>query len=137
MKKILLLLTCILSVAVISCEKQITIDKLPQKAKLFLNNYFLDSPVLSIEKSGSSYDVILTDGTNLEFNKSGDWTEVDCQTRPIPVGIVPSSIQTYVLTNFPESFITKIKKERKNYDIELNSGLELTFDQNGNFLHAD
>ena len=137
MKKILLLLTCILSVAVISCEKQITIDKLPQKAKLFLNSYFLDSQVLSIEKSGSSYDVILTDGTNLEFNKSGDWTEVDCQTRPIPVGIAPSSIQTYVLTNFPESFITKIKKERKNYDIELNSGLELTFDQNGNFLHAD
>ena len=137
MKKAFFLLTCILALTVVSCEKQIVYDKLPQKAKLFLSNYFPDSQVLSIEKNGHSYDVILTDGTDLEFNKSGEWTEVDCQMRPIPAGIAPTTIQTYVMTNFPESFITKIKKERKTYEIELNNDIELTFDTNGRLLHAD
>jgi hypothetical protein len=137
MKKTLFLLTCILALTVVSCEKQIVYDKLPQKAKLFLSNYFPDNQVLSIEKNGHSYDVILTDGTDLEFDKSGEWTEVDCQTRPIPVGIAPASIQTYVMTNFPESFITKIKKERKHYEIELNNELDLTFDKDGKLIHAD
>jgi hypothetical protein len=137
MKKAFFLLTCILALTVVSCEKQIVYDKLPQKAKLFLSNYFPDSQVLSIEKNGHSYDVILTDGTDLEFNKSGEWTEVDCQTRPVPVGIAPAAIQSYVMTNFPEAFIVKIKIERKNYEVELNNDIELTFDKNGMLLYAE
>ena len=137
MKKILFLLTCILTLTVVSCEKHVTYDKLPQKAKLFITNYFPDSQVISVEKNGSSYDVLLTDGTDLEFNKSGDWTEVNCQTRPVPVGIAPAAIQSYVMTNFPEAFIVKIKIERKNYEVELNNDIELTFDKNGMLLYAE
>ena len=137
MKKIVFLLTCILTLTVVSCEKHVTYDKLPQKAKSFITHSLPENPVISVAQNGASYDVLLIDGTDLEFNRSGDWTEVNCQTRPVPVGIAPAAIQSYVMTNFPEAFIVKIKIERKNYEVELNNDIELTFDKNGMLLYAE
>lgn len=121
----------------VSCERHISADKLPQKAQTFLNQHFPSINVISVKKDGFQYEVNLMDGTSLEFNHSGKWTKVDCQMRPVPDGIVPASIQTYVTTNFTPNYIIKIKQERREYEVELSNDLELKFDKNGIFMYAD
>ena len=121
----------------VSCDRHISPDKLPQQAKAFLTQYFPGNNVISVERDGLKYDVILMDGTSLEFSHSGDWTDVDCQFLPVPAGIAPAPIQSYVEANFNLYYITKIKKDRREYEVELNNDLDLKFDRNGMFMYAD
>lgn len=138
MKKTLLFLVGIFTLfTFVSCDRHIPASKLPQQAQVFLTQNFPGSNVLSVERDGFKYDVCLMDGTSLEFKHSGDWHEVDCQMRPVPEGIIPMPIQTYVTTNFPLCFVVKIKQERREYEVELSNDLELKFDKAGNFIYAD
>ncbi len=121
----------------VSCDRHISADKLPQQAKTFLTQYFPGNTVISVERDGFKYDVTLMDGTSIEFSHSGNWQDVDCQLMPVPAGIVPTPIQSYVEANFNLYFITKIKMERREYEVELNNDLDLKFDRNGNFMYAD
>lgn len=83
------------------------------------------------------YEVILTDGFDLEFDYKGRWTEVDCQRQPVPVDIIPKKIYQYVKTYFKDQTIVSIKKEDKGYEIQLLNGSELKFDKNEKFLRFD
>jgi hypothetical protein len=93
--------------------------------------------VLSVQRDGLGYDVILADGTSLEFSRDGQWTKVDCGLNPLPAGILPTNIEQYVSANFPANFATKIKYDDRRYEVDMNNELELIFDKNGAFMGAD
>jgi len=138
MKKIIILLFGLFAINVFaSCDRVISVGDLPQNAQQFLQQYFNDINVLSVKLDDGHYEVVLNNGTEIEFNRKGEWKEVDCKTTAVPVGIIPDNITTYVLTNFPDKFIVKIDRDNKDYEIELNNGVDLKFDLNGNFLYAD
>ena len=63
--------------------KPISVDALPAKAQTLLNNHFNGQKVmLATIESGvvsRSYDVVLRNGTKLEFDKRGNLTEIDCK----------------------------------------------------------
>ena len=82
-------------------------------------------------------DVILHDGTSLEFSHNGQWTKVDCGLNPLPVGVLPANIAQYVSANFPANYATKIKYDDRRYEVDMNNNLELRFDKNGMFIGAD
>ena len=82
MKRInyLLIVLSLLSVMACAGNDKITSDTniLPVSSRQFISDHFKDIPVshIQIEKNLiriSSYDVILTDGTNVEFNHKGEW----------------------------------------------------------------
>lgn len=140
---LILILTTILTITgIISCKDSIiTADRLPDAARSFINGYFAENTISYIKKdrglANISYEVVLQDGTEIEFDKSGNWDSIDCKRNAVPAGLVPDAISEYVQVNFPGQLIVKIDREAFGYEIELSSDLELKFDKNGKMLEID
>lgn len=140
---LILILTTILTITgIISCKDSIiTADRLPDAARSFINEYFAENTISYIKKdrglANISYEVVLQDGTEIEFDKSGNWDSIDCKRNAVPAGLVPDAISEYVQVNFPGQLIVKIDREAFEYEIELSSDLELKFDKNGKMLKID
>ena len=138
MKKVFLLLLSVIALNVYAnTDIPVTFAQLPQKAQQFINKHFSSVGFLSAKQDDGEYEVMLKDGTKIEFTLQGDWKDVDCHVRAVPAALVPAGIAQYVKTNFPNNAIVKIDKKYNGYDIELENDLELKFDKNGNFLYAD
>ena len=91
---------------------------------------------------GNKYEVELTDNTDIDFNLSFEWKSMDCEDSHIygivPTELVPAQITAYVTANFPNKHIDQIeKKHNGGWEIELNNGVEITFDSNFNVTHID
>ena len=123
--------------AFVSCDRAVSPEKLPAQAKQFLAGHFNGVEVLSVRKDGGQYEVVLFDGTELEFTRGGKWIKVDCGMNPLPAGILPANTTHYLTSKFPANFATHVKYERKRYEVELNNDLDLLFDKNGNFMVFD
>lgn len=136
-KKLLLLLSVIALNVTAFADIPVTFAQLPQEAQQFINKHFNGVEFLSAKQDDGEYEVMLKDGTKIEFTLQGEWKDVDCLVRAVPAAIVPVAIANYVKTNFPNNIITEIEKKYNGYEIELETGLELKFDKNGNFLYAD
>lgn len=137
---LILILTTILTITgIISCKDSIIkADRLPDAARSFINEYFAENTISYIKKdrglANISYEVVHQDGTEIEFDKSGNWDSIDCKRKAVPAGLVPDAISEYVQVNFPGQLIVKIDREAFGYEIELSSDLELKFDKNGKML---
>lgn len=123
--------------AFVSCDRTVSSDKLPNKAKQFISANFQGAEVLSVRRDGLKYDVILFDGTELEFKSNGQWKEVDCGLNPLPAGILLPNTAKYLSAKFPMNFPTHVKYEHKRYEVEMDNDLDLVFDKNGGFMGAD
>lgn len=115
---------------------------LPKTAQTFLSkNFKSDVSYIKIDKTLGyvhDYEVVLTDGTEISFEKDGNWDNVETPgDMAVPAQIVPKAISSYVAKNFPGQHIVKIDKERYGYDIELQSGLDLVFDKAGKLKRID
>ena len=82
-----------------------------------------------------TYEVVLADGTKLEFTCDGNWKEVDCRYDEVPAVIIPAAIKEYVTNNYPNEKILKIERDRGYYELKLSNRYELTF--NKNFMIVD
>ena len=115
------------------------INELPQVSRTFLNNYFNGNKVshIKIDKDlflVDSYDVILTDGTSVEFNRDGEWKEVKSFQQNIPDTLIPAEIRQYVSQNYPGQKIMTVERGKRKVSVDLANGLELKFDLNGNLI---
>lgn len=117
-------------------------SQLPSKAQEFISQNFT-SAISVVEKDKnlgktSEYEVTLTDGSQIEFNSSGEWKSVDTPNNvPVPAGIVPTNIAQYVAQNHQGAYIVGIEKNKKGYEIELSNGMDMQFGPAGNFLNYD
>lgn len=143
MKKMMIVLASVL-LSLNACADRAQVGSftnLPQPAQTFVETYFAkaDIAVILYEREGlhNEYEVRLNDGTYIEFDYQGNLEKVDCQTRPVPTGIVPVSIVQYVETNHPTMFIVEYSIDRRRQSVELNTGMEIEFDKAGKFLHYD
>ena len=86
----------------------------------------------------TDYKVKFKEGTEIEFDSDGNWTEVDGNRTAIPTGFIQKSILTYVKEKFPKTQIIKIKKGYLGrQEIKLSNGLELEFNSKGKFKKID
>ena len=106
--------------------KPISVDALPAKAQTLLNNHFNGQKVMlaTIE-----YDVVLKNGTKLEFDKRGNLTEIDCKQGIVPDQLIPQAINNYLKENYEGQSVRKIEINRKEYEVELTNGLDQTFNK--------
>ena len=123
-------------------KKVIQFGELPQAAQTFVDTHFADKQVSIVyhdtELADKDYEVIFTDGANIDFSKKGEWTEVeDRDTNGVPTAIMLQGIVDYVFTNFAGQYVVQLGKERSNYEVELNNGVEMVFDKEGQFLRYD
>ena len=91
MKKLLFILLSMMSVsAALRAGNEIrTTDpqKLPATAREFIATHFPDTRIalIKIDREGGradSYDVLLENGSDLEFDRRGQWTEIDAERTP-------------------------------------------------------
>lgn len=142
MKKLftLLVVTLFAGVAFADNDRAVDFNELPQKAQKFIQtnfpNYELSYAKKDVDFFYSEYEVMLVDGTKIEFSGDGDWKDVECRKNAVPTAIVPKQISEYVAKKYPDVKILKIDRE-ENYDIELSNRLELTFDKKFRLIDID
>ena len=72
-------------------------------------------------------------GTEVDLNLTAQRSD-----NYINTAALPQAILTYVSTNYPNNTIKEAEiEDNNNYEVELNNGTELIFDQQGNFLGID
>ena len=122
-------------------ERPIKFEKMPLAAQEFIKKYFPGKEIAVTTQEGrlieKNYDVIFTDGNKVEFNRSGEWTNVDCKGGTLPDSIVPAPIAGYVAKNFPGVKVRQIEKDNRRYEVELSNGVDLKFDNSYNLLDVD
>jgi hypothetical protein len=144
MKKLLLLFVCLFTLQTIARaddDKPIQVSQMPQKAQQFIKQHFAGSNIAMAKVESDflqkSYDVIFTDGNKVEFDKKGNWTEVNCKFSVVPQGIIPSPIPKYTATNYPDAKVLKIERDKTDYEVKLSNGWELKFDSKFNLIDID
>ena len=89
-----------------------------------------------LERISSKENIETKNGEKIEFDKSGDWTEVKCKSG-VPTQIVPSAIRTYVKNNYPDASIIQIERKRNEYEVKLSNRWEITFDSQMRVIDID
>lgn len=123
-------------------DKIISFAQLPKVAQSFVKKHYpkLQVSLVKLDKElfDQSYEVILSDGSRVEFDKKGNWTDIDGQDRPIPLTAIPASISAHVRKNFPGTKVVQIERtDRGRYSVELDNHIDLLFDKNFRFVGID
>lgn len=118
------------------------VNVLPAAARTVLkNNFKSDVNHIKIDKDFgrvSEYDVVLNDGSEISFDRNGNWKDIEVrQGASVPSQLVPSEIVNYVQQNQKNVTIVSIEKNRKGYDVELSNGVDIKFNSAGRFLRYD
>lgn len=144
MKKLLaIVMAMFVCVAVVKADNEVpvTVKELPATAQTFINTHFKDKKVALAKKETGffelSYDVIFTDGNKLEFDRNGNWKEVNCKYSSVPAAVVPQQISDYVKANYAGINILSIEKDDREYEVRLANRVELTFTLQFQLLDID
>lgn len=133
------MLLVVFSVSCSSEDKEFDYAALPMSAQQFVKQYFAGASYSRVEKEKDNgfweYEVLLSDGSKVEFNEKGEWTSVECKYSEIPVGIIPTVIAEDIAKKYPDLKPYKIEKEVGGYEIDI-PGYDLYYGNNGIFIRA-
>ena len=122
-------------------DKPISVNALPAKAQTLLSQHFNGQKVMlaTIETGviNKTYDVVLQNGTKLEFDKKGNLTEIDCKQATVPDQLIPQAIKNYLMANYAGQAVKKIEMNKNEYEVELANGLDLTFNKHFQLIDID
>lgn len=145
MKKILFALVAIFTLGISNAaadnDKLINKSELPVQAQKFIDAHFANVKLtyakLERDFFERSYEVVLADGTKIEFASNGSWRDVDCRYEEVPAAIIPQAIKEYVNNNYPGEKILKIEHDRGYYELKLSNRYELTFNKDYKIVDID
>lgn len=138
----LMIVVGVVLVTFTACDKEsvVSADGLPKDAQTYISQHFPDQEVLQVVKERddlkTSYDVYLSEGFNLDFDKKGKILGVEGSSK-LPDSVVPEKILAYVVANYPDFFILDWELDDRGQEVKLSNGMDLKFDKNGNFLRID
>lgn len=144
MRILMIAICCMMSFNIVANagnDKPINVNELPAKAQTLLSKHFKGQKVmLATIESGvvsRSYDVVLRNGTKLEFDKKGNLTEIDCKQGIVPSQLIPLPIKNYLKENYRGETVRKIELNKKEYEVELANGIDLTFNKHFQLIDID
>lgn len=145
MKKIIIIALAVFSLGILTAnadnDRLIVKENLPKKAQLFIDSNFKNSKITYVKDERDflerSYEVLFADGTKVEFDRNGEWKEVDCRRSSVPSAIVPAKILNYVNNSYPGVKVIQIERDRIDYEVKLSNNLELTFNKKFNIIDID
>lgn len=145
MKKLLLtLIIAVAGVFAVMADGRASrdINILPQAARTLLDKQFkADVSLIKTDKTlgrVTEYEVILTDGTEVTFDRAGNWREVEVSRgREVPKYFTPDALRNYVKKNHSSARIETVERKGSGYEVELSDGTDLRFDASGTFLRYD
>ena len=119
----------------------ISYNKLPEKARNFIETYFSDYYLFKVTFN-SSYSAVFKGGSSINFNTKGEWTSIIGNGNEIPLNIVEkiaedNIIEKDVLKTIKEKYesinIYRIIKRKNKYEMLINNNI-ITIDIEGNIL---
>lgn len=143
MKKIVVLFVSMLVLATTASagnDKPIQVSQLPQTAQQFIKKYFGDRKVAFAKEESDfrkSYEIAFTTGDKIEFDRKGEWTDIDCKYSAVPAGIVPAQIVAYIAENYPDSQVVQIEKDSRSTEVKLDNRMEIKFDKQHRVIEMD
>lgn len=108
-------------------DQVITFDQMPEVAQAFHKQYFASKVPLVITVDWDDYSIRYESGEKVEFDKQGNWKEIDCRASQVPVELIPEQIKANIAATFPGAIILKIDRNRRGYEVKLNNGLEVEY----------
>ena len=83
------------------------------------------------------YEVVLNDGTQIDFSSSGEWQEVAVRNGSVPAELIPEGVTRYLSQHYPDMEVRRVDRDRRTFEVELSNGLELTFDKHCRLIDID
>ena len=122
-------------------DRIITVAELPAVSQQFIKTHFAGVEVSYVkvdeEMFDKDYKVVFVNGSKVEFAKDGAWKEVDCKYGEVPAAIVPQQIRDYVAKNFAGRKIVSIDRDKRDWEVKLDNGLDLKFDLQFRLIEID
>lgn len=118
-------------------DQVITFDQLPASAQALHKQYFGDKVPLVITMDCDDYTIIYQSGEKVEFNKQGEWKDVNCRVSAVPAALIPEQIKTHVKATFPGTTIIDIDRGLRGYEVKLNNGLEIEYNSTFQVIDID
>ncbi|EEP6760455.1 hypothetical protein HCC86_000849 [Campylobacter coli] len=107
-------------------------SELPRNAQDFISKNFKTAQIALVKKDIDSYDVILNDGTEIDFMINGEWKEVDGKYKALPNSILPNIMPKISASSNAQ--IIEVSREISGYKFELSNQLKIYTDAQGNIL---
>ena len=108
-------------------DQVITFNQMPEAAQTLLKQYFADKVPLVVTVDWDDYTIRYESGEKVEFDKQGNWKEIDCRASLVPTELIPEEIKTNIASTFPGAVILKIDRYRRGYEVKLDNGLEVEY----------
>lgn len=123
-------------------DKPVVPEQLPAPVKTFVQQTFPGQAITfaqkDLELTGWKYEVFMANGTHIEFDTDDMWDKVEgSMTQPVPMALIPAPIATHLQANFPGAAVTKIDKESFGYEVELSTGVEMKYNEQGALMEMD
>ena len=118
-------------------DRVITYDQLPQVAQTFLKANFATKVPLLVTADWDDFTIRYESGEKIEFDRSGNWKDIECYNSKVPADAVPAQISSYISQNYPGKSIIKLERHRSVYEVKLNNGMEVEFNRNFQVIGVD
>ncbi|MBQ3958948.1 MAG: PepSY-like domain-containing protein [Muribaculaceae bacterium] len=140
MKKLLFVLLAVLTLgfsAKADHDQVINFNQLPQQAQTLLKQHFANKVPLIVTMDWDDYTIVYDSGEKVEFDKQGNWKEIDCRTSSVPTALIPEQIKSHIRATFPGTTIIDLDRNRRGYEVKLNNGLEVEYSPSFQVIDID
>ena len=118
-------------------DRVITFAQLPEAAQTFLKANFATKVPLLVTADWDDFTIRYESGEKIEFDRSGNWKDIECYNGKVPAEAVPGQISSYISQNYPGKSIIKLERHRSVYEVKLNNGMEIEFNRNFQVVDVD
>ena len=118
-------------------DRVITFDQLPQPAQTFLKQHFASKVPLIVTADWDDYKIVYESSESIEFDRTGNWKDIECYNSKVPNEVIPEQIATYLSKNQPGKSVIKLERHRSMYEVKLNNGMEIEFNRNFQVIGMD
>lgn len=112
----------------------VAISSLPSSIVNYVNANYPGSTIVWAEWDDDEFEIYLSNGLELYFDRNGNFLYADDDDQGLDPASLPQAILSYIAQNYPNAQIIEAERYPNHYEIYLDSGIELYFDLNGNFL---
>ncbi len=144
MKRIIIIALAIsASLSLSAREVPIKQNELPAPARELLSKHFSDISIsfatLDSELFSKEYNVVLENGTKIEFDSKGEWKSIDCKNSYVPSALVPDVVyeQLKELFQKDEIQVKEIDKDGRHIEFELPNGVGVKYTLSGKLVEID
>lgn len=132
----------LVSAVVLTQNIRISPEQLPASALKLISEAFPYDSIESakVEKRASlvQYEASISGKVKMQFSKDGKFTQCECSgERSVPSVLVPVRIRVFLTKEFKNSRVMDIEHDGKLWEIVLDNGVEMDFNESYRLVDID